>query len=52
VGLLIRPFVPLYGTVLFIAGAFIVMYLSFATRAINGAMAQIHRELEEECGMA
>lgn len=46
-GLLIRPFVPLYGTVLFIAAAFIVMYLSFATRAINGAMAQIHRELEE-----
>ena len=46
-GLLIRPFVPLYGTVLFIAAAFIVMYLSFATRAINGAMAQIHHELEE-----
>jgi iron(III) transport system permease protein len=42
-GLLIRPF----GTVLFIAAAFIVMYLSFATRAINGAMAQIHHELEE-----
>lgn len=46
-GLVVRPFVPLYGTVFLIAAAYIVMYLSFATRAMNGAMAQIHRELEE-----
>ena len=46
-GLVIRPFFPVYGSVYFIAGAYIVMYLSFATRAINGAITQIHRELEE-----
>lgn len=46
-GLIMRPFIPVYGTVLFIAAAYVVMYLSFATRAMNGAMAQIHRELEE-----
>lgn len=46
-GLLIRPFLPVYGSVYFIAGAYVAMYLSFATRAINGAIMQIHRELEE-----
>ena len=46
-GLLIRPFLPIYGTIVFIAAAFLVMYLSFATRAINGAITQIHRDLEE-----
>jgi iron(III) transport system permease protein len=46
-GLLIRPVLPIYGTIGFIAAAFLVMYLSFATRAINGAITQIHRELEE-----
>ncbi len=46
-GLMIRAFIPIYGTILFIGAAYIMMYLSFATRAMNGAMVQIHRELEE-----
>lgn len=46
-GLVIRPFFPIYDSVYIIAAAYVIMYLSFATRAINGAMVQIHRELEE-----
>lgn len=46
-GLVIRPVFPVYGTVYIIVAAYILMYVSFATRTINGAVAQIHRELEE-----
>ncbi|HEY8693205.1 MAG TPA: iron ABC transporter permease [Chloroflexota bacterium] len=39
--------VPLYGSVWLIAIVYIVARLAFATRAFNGALLQIHRELEE-----
>jgi iron(III) transport system permease protein len=46
-GLLTRQFIPIYGTILIIALAHIVMFMSFATRALNGAMIQIQPDLEE-----
>jgi iron(III) transport system permease protein len=39
--------IPLYGTVWIIAIVYVVARLAFATRALNGALLQIHRELEE-----
>jgi len=44
---LLRDTIPLYGTVWLIALVYLVTRLPFATRAINGAMLQIHKELEE-----
>lgn len=46
-GLLGRQLVPLYGTILIIVLAHIIMFMSFATRTLNGAMIQIHPDLEE-----
>ena len=43
---------PLYGTVWLIAIVYIVARLAFATRALNGALLQIHRELEEAAFVA
>ena len=39
--------IPLYGSVWIIAIVYTVARLAFATRALNGALLQIHRELEE-----
>lgn len=39
--------VPLYGSVWVIAIVYVVSRLAFATRAFNGALLQIHKELEE-----
>ena len=39
--------IPLYGTVWLIAIVYVVARLAFATRALNGSLLQIHRELEE-----
>jgi iron(III) transport system permease protein len=39
--------IPLYGSVWIIAIVYIVARLAFATRALNGSLLQIHRELEE-----
>jgi iron(III) transport system permease protein len=39
--------IPLFGTVWLIAIVYIVARLAFATRAMNSALLQIHRELEE-----
>jgi iron(III) transport system permease protein len=39
--------VPLYGSVWIIAIVYTVARLAFATRALNGSLLQIHRELEE-----
>jgi iron(III) transport system permease protein len=39
--------IPLYGSVWLIAIVYIIARLAFATRAINSALLQIHRELEE-----
>jgi len=38
---------PLYGSVWLIALVYVVARLAFATRALNGALLQVHRELEE-----
>jgi iron(III) transport system permease protein len=43
----LRDALPLYGTVWLIAIVYVIARLAFATRAINGALLQIHRELEE-----
>jgi iron(III) transport system permease protein len=40
-------FIPIYGTIWIIVIAYITHYVAFGTRTINGAMVQIHRELEE-----
>lgn len=44
--------VPLYGSVWIIAIVYTVARLAFATRALNGALLQIHRELEEAAFVA
>ena len=44
--------IPLYGSVWLIAIVYIVARLAFATRALNGALLQIHRELEEAAFVA
>jgi iron(III) transport system permease protein len=44
--------VPLYGSVWIIAIVYIVARLAFATRALNGSLLQIHRELEEAAFVA
>ncbi len=40
-------FLPIYGTVWILAGAYVIVWLPFATRALNSSLIQIHRELEE-----
>ncbi len=45
--LLLRPIVSLYGSIVLIALAHAIAYLAFGSRALNAAMIQIHRELEE-----
>ncbi len=44
--------IPLYGSVWLIAVVYIVARLAFATRALNGSLLQIHRELEEAAFVA
>ncbi|HWO41705.1 MAG TPA: iron ABC transporter permease [Candidatus Eisenbacteria bacterium] len=44
--------VPLYGSVWLIAVVYVIARLAFATRAINGSLLQIHRELEEAAFVA
>ncbi|HKT19970.1 MAG TPA: iron ABC transporter permease [Stellaceae bacterium] len=39
--------VPLYGTLWVLLATFVIARLSYATRMTNGALIQIHRELEE-----
>ena len=48
----IGNFLPLYGSVTLIAVVYVVARLAFATRAINGSLLQIHRELEEAAFVA
>jgi len=43
----LKGYVPLYGTVWLIAIIYVITRLSFATRALNSSLLQIHRELEE-----
>ena len=43
----LKGIVPLYGSVTLIAIVYVITRISFATRAINSALLQIHKELEE-----
>ena len=43
----LKDVVPLYGSVLLIAIVYVITRISFATRALNSSLLQIHRELEE-----
>lgn len=43
----LQDFVPLYGTLTLVAIVYVITRISFATRAINSALLQIHKELEE-----
>ena len=40
-------FIPIYGTPWILVVAFTTVYLSFTSRTANGALIQLHRELEE-----
>jgi iron(III) transport system permease protein len=42
-----REYFPVYGTLIIIILANAIKYISFGTRTVNGALIQIHRELEE-----
>lgn len=44
--------VPLYGSVWLIAVVYVVARLAFATRALNGSLLQVHKELEEAAFVA
>lgn len=48
----LRDFLPLYDTVWLIALVYLVVRLAFATRAMNGSLLQVHRELEEAAFVA
>jgi iron(III) transport system permease protein len=49
---LLVKIVPVYGTIWIIAIAHVTVYLSFASRAMNAALAQLHSELEEAARMS
>jgi len=40
-------FIPIYGTIWIIGLAFVIRYLSYASRTVGAAVMQIHKELEE-----
>jgi iron(III) transport system permease protein len=43
----LRNVLPIYGTIWILLPVYVVATLSYGTRMINGALIQIHRELEE-----
>ena len=43
----VGDFIPLYGTIWVIATVYIVERITFGSRMVNGALIQVHRELEE-----
>ena len=43
----LKDFVPMYGTIWLILLGFVIVRLSYGTRMMNGALIQVHRELEE-----
>ena len=43
----LRDLLPLYDTIWLIGIVYAVVRLAFATRAMNGSLLQVHRELEE-----
>ena len=45
--LLISNVIPLYGTIYVLMAVYVVCWISFGTRVLNGSMIQVHKELEE-----
>lgn len=43
----LQDYFPIYGTVWIIAAVYVIVWLAFATRAINSSLIQVHNELEE-----
>ena len=43
----LKDLLPLYGTIVLLMAVYTLVYISLATRGFNGALLQIHRELEE-----
>ncbi|HEY3917266.1 MAG TPA: iron ABC transporter permease [Stellaceae bacterium] len=48
----LRDALPIYGTIWILVPIYVVATLSYGTRMINGALIQIHRELEESAMVA
>lgn len=48
----LRDVLPIYGTIWILVPVYVVATLSYGTRMINGALIQIHRELEESAMVA
>jgi iron(III) transport system permease protein len=48
----LRDVVPIYGTIWLILITYLIIRLSYGTRVMNGALIQIHRELEEAAAVA
>lgn len=44
---MLKDIVPLYGSIWLIGIVYVITRISFATRALNSSLLQIHRELEE-----
>ena len=49
---LLKGIVPLYDSVFLLAAVYVVIRLAFATRALNGSLLQVHKELEEAARVA
>jgi iron(III) transport system permease protein len=43
----LQNYLPIYGTVWILIAIYVIVWLPFGTRALNSAMIQIHKELEE-----
>ena len=48
----LRSFLPVYGTIYILLGVYVLVWISFATRNLNTALIQIHRELEEAAAVS
>ena len=48
----LRKFVPIYGTIWILVLVYVVAMLSYGSRMTNGALIQLHRELEESARMS
>lgn len=45
--LMISDIIPIYGTIYVLLAVYVVCWISFGTRLLNGNMLQVHKELEE-----
>ncbi|MBI3015659.1 MAG: iron ABC transporter permease [Candidatus Tectomicrobia bacterium] len=49
---LLSGFLPIYGTIYLLMAVYTLVWLSFATRNLNSALIQIHKELEEAAAVS